>query len=188
MRLIIEKDYESMSDRAVFIIKKLIENEEVKTIAFPTGKTPMLLYNKIADHYRNNKIDLSKITGFLVDEYYPISKESKDSFRYYIDSNFYNHVNLKKKYYYNSENKDFLQECNDYETKIKEEGGLDLVILGIGENGHIGFNEPGSSFNSRVRLVELKKGTIKTNEKKYKTKDKLPLYSFIIFLIQKEYY
>ena len=183
MKLIIEKDYESLSDRAVFIIKNLIENKEVKTIAFPTGKTPMLLYNKIADHYRNNEIDLSKITGFMVDEYYPISQKSKINFRNVIDKYLCDHVKMKKMYYFDSENKDFLQECNNYETKIKEEGGIDLAILGIGDNGHIGFNEPGSDFLSKVRLVELKSTTIMKNKIKYSTGELNQKYALTIGIL-----
>lgn len=183
MRLIIEKDYGSLSDRAVFIIKKLIENKEVKTIAFPTGKTPMLLYNKISDNYRNNEIDFSQITGFMVDEYYPIAQKSKINFRNFIDKYLCDHVKMRKMYYFDGENKDFLQECKEYEAKIKEEGGIDLTILGIGDNGHIGFNEPGSDFLSEVRLVELKNTTIMKNKIKYNAGDLNQKYALTIGIL-----
>jgi len=167
MKLIIEEDYESLSERAVLIIRGLIESKEVRTIAFPTGKTPMLLYNKISDDYKNNNIDLSRITGFQIDEYYPVARESEISFRNFINKYLLNHVKMKNMYYFNGENKDFLEECNNYEAKIKEESGIDLTILGVGDNGHIGFNEPGSDFLSKTRLVELKNTTIARNKIKY---------------------
>jgi len=116
----------------------------------------------------------------MVDEYYPISKTSKNSFRYYINKNFFDHVNLKKKYYFNCENDYFLEERFIYEEKITEEGGFDLVILGIGDNGHIAYNEPGSEFSSRVRLVELEKITIEQNKKKYSINNNLPKYALTV--------
>lgn len=180
MRILIEKNYELLSKKATDYFKNLIVKGDVKTVAFPTGLTPLNFYKELVRLYKEKEIDFSNITGFLIDEYYPISNNSKDSFRYYIDNNFFKHINIKKKYYYNGENKNFLEECALYEENIIKEGGLDLVILGIGDNGHIGFNEPGSDFNSRVRLVELKSSTIKVNKEKYKIKNELPKYSLTL--------
>lgn len=180
MKITIENDYDMLSSKAVSIFTELINSGKVKNVAFPTGNTPELFYKKLVELYKKKKIDFSKVSGFLIDEYYPIGKKSKDSFNYYIEKNFFNHVNLKEKYSLNGSNLDFLSECKNYEELITKKGGLDLAILGIGENGHIGFNEPGSEFNSRVRLVELKNGTLDKNQAKYETEIVLPKYALTI--------
>lgn len=167
MKIFIEKNYELLSSKAVLRFKKILESKKVKNIAFPTGNTPKLFYRKLVELYKKGKIDFSKISGFLIDEYYPMKKDSKDSFNYYISNNFFALVNLKEKYSLNGSNLDFISECRSYKELIEKKGGLDMAILGIGENGHIGFNEPGSELNSRVRLVELKNTTLDLNRAKY---------------------
>jgi glucosamine-6-phosphate deaminase len=170
MKIIVEKDREALSDKVARILVDLVKNGEVKNIAFPTGNTVTFFYEKLVAFYKLGLINFLQITGFLLDEYYPIENKSEFNFRNYIDNNFCKYVNLKTMYYFNSENKDFLGECAQYKSSIFKEGGLDLTILGMGENGHIGFNEPGSEFNSKVRLVELKNTTIKSNTNKYDIK------------------
>lgn len=182
MRILIEKNYELLSKKTADYFKNLIVKGDVTTVAFPTGSTPLNFYKELVRLYKEKEIDFSNITGFLIDEYYPISNNSKDSFRYYIDNNFFKHINIKKKYYYNGENKNFLEECALYEENIIKEGGLDLVILGIGNNGHIGFNEPGSAFNSRVRLVELEAETAKINKEKYESEN-TPKYALTLGIL-----
>jgi len=182
MRILIEKNYELLSKKATDYFKNLIVKGDVKTVAFPTGLTPLNFYKELVRLYKEKEIDFSNITGFLIDEYYPISNNSKDSFRYYIDNNFFKHINIKKKYYYNGENKNFLEECALYEENIIKEEGLDLAISGIGNNGHIGFNEPGSDFNSRVRLVELEAETAKINKEKYESEN-TPKYALTLGIL-----
>lgn len=182
MRILIEKNYELLSKKATDYFKNLIVKGDVKTVAFPTGLTPLNFYKELVRLYKEKEIDFSNITGFLIDEYYPISNNSKDSFRYYIDNNFFKHINIKKKYYYSGENKNFSEECALYEENIIKEGGLDLVISGIGNNGHIGFNEPGSDFNSRVRLVELEAETAKINKEKYESEN-TPKYALTLEIL-----
>jgi len=179
MKISIEKDYDSLSNKAANRFIELVESGKIKDIAFPTGNTPKLFYKKLVEFYKDEKVNLSGVSGFLIDEYYPIKKESKNSFNYYIEKKFFTHVKLKKKYSLDGNNPDFLAECKNYKELIEKKGGLDLVILGVGENGHIGFNEPGSEYNSRVRLVELKNSTLDINRAKYDA-GKVPKYALTL--------
>jgi len=156
MKLIRVKDYEELSRKAAEIVINQIKLKPNSTIGFATGKTPLGLYKNLVNAYKKKKIDFSKIKAFSLDEFYPIKRTSKKSYSYYLFSKLFNKINVKKENInlLNGEAKNFKKECKEYEEKIRK-NPIDLQILGIGENGHIGFNEPGSDFNSKTRLVEL---------------------------------
>jgi len=162
MRLIKTKNYDELSEKAFQIVAKEILRKPNLIIGFATGVSPLGLYRKLAEAYKKGKIDFSKIKGFNLDEYYPIKKKDKKSYSYYIFKNFFDKVNIKKENInlLNGNSKDFKKECRDYENKIRK-NPIDIQILGVGINGHIGFNEPKSNFNSKTRLVDLAKETIK---------------------------
>jgi glucosamine-6-phosphate deaminase len=156
MKLIKVKNYQELSKKASEIILNEIKNKPNLTLGFATGKTPLGLYKNLVNVYRKKKGDFSKIKAFSLDEFYPIKKTNKKSYYYYLFSNLFNKINVKKEniILLNGEARDFKKECIDYENKIRK-NPIDLQILGIGVNGHIGFNEPGSDFNSKTRLVKL---------------------------------
>ena len=156
MKLIKTRNYNEMSEKAADIVINEILKKPNLTIAFATGKTPIELYKNLVKAYRQDEIDFSKIKAFNLDEYYPIKKSNKKSYYYYMFKNLFNHINIKKSNInlLNGETKNPDKECRDYENKIKK-NPIDIQILGVGVNGHIGFNEPGSDFNSLTRLVEL---------------------------------
>lgn len=143
-------------------------------IGLPTGRTPLGLYRNLVWVYKKRKISFSRIKFFNVDEYYPIKKRDQNSFYHYLSKNLFNKVNATASniHLLNGETKNPKRECADYGRKIRE-NLLDLLILGVGVNSHIGFNEPCSSFNSRTRLVELSEETIKRNSRFFKNK-KIP--------------
>jgi glucosamine-6-phosphate deaminase len=164
MKLIKVKNYNEMSEKALEIIIKDINKKQNLTIAFATGKTPLRTYKNLVEEYNKGKINFSGIKAFNLDEYYTIKKSNKQSFNYYLHKNLLDKINIKKEniFLLNGEAENPEKECNDYENKIKKRK-IDLMILGVGVNGHIGFNEPGSKINSTTRLVTLDKETIKRN-------------------------
>ncbi len=162
MFVIKTKNYRELSKRACDIIAREILKKPDLTLGLATGNTPLGLYKELIKEYKKNKIDFSKVKSFNLDEYYPIKKKDKKSFYYYMFKNFFNKIKIKKSNInmLNGETKSVKKECLNYEKKIKK-NPIDVQILGVGVNGHIGFNEPGSDFNSKTRLIELTKETIK---------------------------
>ena len=156
MKLIQVKNYEELSKKAAEIVINQIKLKPNSTIGFATGKTPLGLYKNLVNAYKKKKIDFSKIKAFSLDEFYPIKRTSKKSYSYYLFSKLFNKINVKKENInlLNGEAKNFKKECKEYEEKIRK-NPIDLQVLGIGENGHIGFNEPRGDYNSKTRLVEL---------------------------------
>lgn len=162
MKLLKVKNYNEMSEKACEIIIKEINKKPNLVIGFATGKTPLGLYKELVKAYKNKKLDFSEIKAFNLDEYYPIKKTNTKSFYYYLHKNLFDKINIKNGNInlLNGEAKNPKKECKNYENKIKK-NSIDLQILGVGVNGHIGFNEPGSDFNSKTRLVKLASGTVK---------------------------
>jgi glucosamine-6-phosphate deaminase len=165
MKLIKVKNYRELSKKAFDIVIKEISRKPSLVIGFPTGKTPIGLYKNLIKAYKNKEVDFSKIKVFNLDEYYPVKDNDKKSYRHYMFKRLFNKINVKKENInlLNGNTKNPEKECRDYENKIKK-NPIDIQILGIGVNGHIGFNEPGSGFNSKTRLVNLAPETIKRNK------------------------
>ncbi len=156
MKIIEVKNYKELSRIASDILVEEINKKPKIVIGFATGKTPKKTYKNLVKAHRDKRVDFSKITAFDADEFYPIKKENRKSYYHYLFGNLFNKVNISKKniFLINGDTKDPEKECSNYEKKIKE-NPIDLQLLGIGENGHIGFNEPGSSRNSKTRVVGL---------------------------------
>ncbi len=171
MKIIKTKNYNEMSENAVNILINEISKKPDLVLGLPTGKTPRKFYKKLSKLCKKNKVDFSKIKTFNLDEYYPISKSDKKSFVYYMFKNFFNKININKSNIslLNGDFKDYKKECENYELKIKK-SPIDLQFLGIGINGHIAFNEPGSDKNSKTRLTNLTKETIKKNSNLFNRK------------------
>lgn len=161
MKIIKTKNYAELSEKAFQIVCDKILKKPNSVIGFATGASPLGLYKKLVGAYKRKKIDFSKIKSFNLDEYYPIKKNNKKGYYYYMFHNFFNKINIKKENInlLNGEARNFKKECENYENKIRK-NPIDIQILGIGINGHVGFNEPGSDFNSKARLVDLASETI----------------------------
>lgn len=156
MKIIRVKNYKELSKKAADIVINQIKIKPNSTIGLATGKTPLGLYKNLVGAYKKKKISFSKIKTFSLDEFYPIKKTNKKSYNYYLFHNFFNKIDAKKEniVLLDGEIKNYEKECKEYEKKIRK-NPIDLQILGIGENGHIAFNEPGSDYNSKTRLVQL---------------------------------
>jgi glucosamine-6-phosphate deaminase len=144
-------------------IKKLIEknNKKNKTtvLGLATGSSPLGVYKNLIDFHKNEKLSFKNVVTFNLDEYYGLEKDHKQSYHHFMDENLFNHIDIKRSNinipdgFIDKKNID--KYCKEYEKKIESLGGIDIQILGIGVNGHIGFNEPGSNLNSITRLVKL---------------------------------
>lgn len=171
MKLIITKDYEEMSKTAAVIIAETVKTKPNCVLGFATGGTPIGTYKELIRYYKEEKLDFSLVKTFNLDEYFGLGMDlskpyDKDqSYARFMQEELFDHINISKDninipYGLTKQPEKF---CIDYENKIKKAGGIDLQLLGIGGNGHIAFNEPGSSLASRTRLQPLTKKTLKDN-------------------------
>lgn len=169
MNLIIENDYDALTHRVARMIIHKVEAKPDLVIGLITGSTPIGLYQKLIKMQPN----FSEVISFNVDEYLDLSRQSLHSYHYFMKKNLFNYLDFAKTFIPQSDN-DPAKACQDYEKKIKQFGGIDLQILGIGKNGHIAFNEPGTSFDSRTHVARLSKSTIKANSCFFNHKEKMP--------------
>jgi glucosamine-6-phosphate deaminase len=148
-------------------------------LGFATGSTPLGLYKELIRMHKEEGLDFSKVTTFNLDEYVGLPPSHNQSYHYFMYENFFNHVNINPRYIHipHGMAKDIDAFCEWYENRIKEYGGIDLQILGIGANGHIAFNEPGSSLGSRVRIKTLTEKTRKDNTRFFKSLNEVPKYA-----------
>jgi glucosamine-6-phosphate deaminase len=165
MKIIKVKDYNELSDLTSKMIIEEIAKKSNLVLGLPTGKSPLGTYKNLIGEYKKGKVDFSKIRTFNLDEYYPVKKNDVKSYRYYMFKNLFDKINIERENInlLDGTTKNPVKECKDYEKKIKK-NPIDLQIVGIGVNGHIGFNEPGSEKNSKTRLVNLALETVKRNK------------------------
>lgn len=147
-------------------------------LGLATGKTPIRVYKELIRLHKNESLSFHNVVSFNLDEYYPICRESIQSYSYFMKQNLFAHVNINPDNIHiphaDCPSERIENYCNEYEDKIAHFGGLDMQLLGIGRNGHIGFNEPGSSFDSNTRLVDLHSVTRKDAEADFGTIEKVP--------------
>src|SRR4051812_44608457 len=161
MRILVTPDYPSLSRSAAEIIIQAVQARRALTLGLPTGSTPLGMYEELVKASHEGRADFSEVRTFNLDEYAGLPPAGPGSFLAYMYEHFFNHVNVPAR------NVHFPDEDSDYEKQIADAGGIDLLVVGIGGNGHIAFNEPGSSFASRTRRVELARETIKNAQKHF---------------------
>ena len=174
--LAIEDDYDAMSRKAAVIFSKKIKEHPKGAFGFATGSTPIGLYRELVRMHKEDGLDFSGITTFNLDEYYPISRESDQSYYYFMRQNLFDHVNVDdtRTLFLDGQTEDPAGETKKYEAKIESCGGIVMQILGIGVNGHIGFNEPSDSFEANARHVALTEVTIESNSRNFASIDDVP--------------
>ncbi len=157
MEVIIEKNVDDVIERTYKFIRNLTEKKRHPVIGLPSGRTPILLYKKLVEENKKGNIDLESVIFFALDEFYGADDSWSFSTKKYFYDHLINNTNISPEnfYFINGSTENLKEECRRYEEKIKDVGGIDLQILGIGEDGHIGFNEVGSSLNSRTRIKIL---------------------------------
>jgi glucosamine-6-phosphate deaminase len=179
MRIIVVEDYQKMSRQAArFIAQKILLNPNL-VVALPTGNTPLGLYHELVRMFKEGLLNFSQITVFNLDEYLGLSPQHPQTFRSYMQEYFWNHVNLRPESCHipSSLPEDPETECARYEQLIETCGGLDLAVLGIGENGHIAFNEPGTPFESLTHVARLSPETRAREASRFGGLDKVPTHA-----------
>ena len=179
IKVYVEKDYAAASQKACEIFAIKAKEHPTGAFGFATGSTPVGMYKELAKLSGESKIDLTKITAFNLDEYYPIKASDSQSYAYFMAKNLFDAVKLpnENRNIPCGEAKDANVECKSYEEKIVKSGGIKLQILGIGNNGHIGFNEPSSSFSRETSLVELADATVSANSRFFESIDMVPKHA-----------
>jgi glucosamine-6-phosphate deaminase len=172
MRLIIQEDYQLMSKWAAYYVAARINKANPSPsrpfiLGLPTGSSPLGMYQCLIELYKEGKISFENIITFNMDEYVGLPKEHPESYYSFMWTNFFNHINIKPEnvHILDGNAPDLIAECERYEAKIKATGGIDLFLGGIGPDGHIAFNEPGSSLRSRTRITTLATDTIIANSR-----------------------
>lgn len=167
MRIIVCNDYDTMSEKGAKMFASQLTLKPDSVLGFATGSTPIGLYDCLAKLCAEGEVDFSEATAFNLDEYYPISPDNPQSYRYFMNKHLFNRINIKKENTHvpNGMCSDPDAECAKYEAMIEEKGGIDIQLLGIGRNGHIGFNEPDETLNSVTHITGLTESTIEANSR-----------------------
>lgn len=165
MELQAHDSHEEASRAAAKTVALTVSGEPGATLLLPTGSTPLGMYRELVRLYHEGELSLSRATIFNLDEYLGIPRDHPESYRRYMRTHLYRFVDAdpEKTHIPDAESPDPEEECERYDAAIRESGGADLCVLGIGRNGHIGFNEPGSPFSSRTRVVGLAESTRRAN-------------------------
>lgn len=176
MNIIKVKNYKELSMQAAGIVAAQISRKKNTVLGLPTGQTPLGMYQELIKRFRKGEIDFSQVITFNLDEYYGLSPEHPQSYNYYMWQTFFNNINIKKENVFipDGVTKDVQKECRYYESLIEKKGGIDLQFLGIGDNGHIGFNEPAIALNSNTHLVNLSQATIEANSRFFNDIEDVP--------------
>ncbi|ASW42127.1 glucosamine-6-phosphate deaminase [Clostridium isatidis] len=180
MRLIITKNYDELSKKAAEIIAETIKEKPNAVLGLATGSSPVGLYKELIKMHKDGEVDFSKVTTVNLDEYVGLSGEHPQSYRYFMNENLFNHVNIDKNNTYvpNGLAEDAEEEGRRYDAKIEELGGTDLQLLGIGNNGHIAFNEPAEELVFGTHLTDLTEETIKANSRFFASIKDVPTQAF----------
>lgn len=176
MNVVVVKDYQELSVRAATIVAKQITKKKNTVLGLATGQTPVGMYQELIKKFQKGEIDFSQVVTFNLDEYYGLPPEHPQSYNYFMWNTFFRHINIPKEnvYLLNGSTKNIEKECQHYEYLIQKSGGIDLQILGIGDNGHLGFNEPAIGLNSKTHLVNLSEETIRANSRYFKDIKEVP--------------
>ena len=180
MKIIRAKDYKDMSRKAANIISAQVIMKPHAVLGLATGSTPVGAYKQLVEWYNKGDLDFANVTSVNLDEYKGLSPENDQSYRYFMNTNLFDHVNIDKNKTYvpNGLEEDSDKACADYNEIIRSVGGIDIQLLGIGGNGHIGFNEPGEAFEKETHCVDLTESTIKANARFFESMDEVPKQAY----------
>jgi glucosamine-6-phosphate deaminase len=176
MRIIVCENYEEVSKKAAQMILSQVTLKPNSVLGLATGSTPIGMYENLVKLNKNGDIDFSEVRTFNLDEYYNLPKENDQSYHYFMYKNLFNHININPANIHipNGMTNDVEAECERYDSLIKEAGGVDIQVLGIGNNAHIGFNEPTVNFEKGTHLVELEESTIEANSRFFDNIEDVP--------------
>lgn len=180
MRIIKVKNYEELSRKTANLIMAQVNLKPKSVLGLATGSSPIGTYERLVAAYRQGDIDFSEVTTINLDEYRGIKKEHKQSYWNFMQENLFCHVNISNESIFipDGENMNSTGVCRAYDEIIRAAGGIDLQILGIGLDGHIGFNEPGSCFEAETHCTDLTESTIEANKRFFNSRDEVPKQAY----------
>ncbi len=180
MEFIVAKNYEEMSRKAADVIAELVARKPSCILGLATGSTPEGLYAQLVKDCQEGKISFKDVSTYNLDEYRGLENDHPQSYHYFMEQHLFNHVNidLAATHVPDGSNPDAAAACADYEAAIKASGGVDLQLLGLGHNGHIGFNEPADTFAKETNCVELTRSTIEANSRLFDSIDEVPTQAY----------
>lgn len=180
MQIYRAKDYEDMSKKAANIIASQVVLKPDCVLGLATGSTPIGAYKNLVEKYEQGDLDFSQVTTVNLDEYKGLPRENDQSYYYFMHDNLFDHVNVKLENTHlpDGTKEDANEECARYEELIRSLGGQDLQLLGLGHNGHIGFNEPDTVFEKTTHCVDLQESTIEANKRFFASADDVPKQAY----------
>ena len=180
MKIIRAKDYKDMSRKAANIISAQVIMKPNCVLGLATGGTPVGAYAQLVDWYNKGDLDFSEVTTVNLDEYRGLPKEHPESYWSFMHKNLFDKVNIRPEAIHlpDGTNPDAADACKKYNEIIHSVGGIDLQLLGLGPNGHIGFNEPGEAFEKETHCVALTESTIEANSRFFENRDDVPRYAY----------
>jgi len=175
MNVIVVNNFNRMSEEAAKLLVAQVRTKPGSVLGLATGSTPLGVYKLLAEYHQAG-VDFSRVITFNLDEYIGLAPDHPQSFRYYMEENLFSKINIKQENTHVPSGiaPDLEAECRRYEEAIRQAGGIDLQLLGIGSNGHIGFNEPGTPFDSTTQIVDLTESTIRDNSRFFDSPDEVP--------------
>lgn len=176
MNYIEVESYEELSRKAAGIIAQQVKSKPESILGLATGSSPLGTYDCLVKAYENKELDFSKATSINLDEYVGLTGDNDQSYRYFMNTNLFSKINIRKEYTFvpNGCAEDMEKECREYDERIEKLGGIDIQLLGIGLDGHIGFNEPDDVFTKETHLVDLDSSTIEANARFFASKEDVP--------------
>lgn len=180
MKIIKTKDYEHMSRVTANLLSAQVIMKPDCVLGLATGSTPIGAYKQLVQWFQKGDLDFSEVTSVNLDEYKGLSPENDQSYRYFMNHNLFDHINIRKDHTFvpNGLEPDAEKACDDYNKIIHDLGGIDLQLLGLGNNGHIGFNEPSSSFEKETHCVDLTQSTIDANARFFSSLSEVPRQAY----------
>ena len=179
MRIYLSEDYKAMSRRAANIISAQVITKPDSVLGLATGGTPVGAYQRLVEWYKKGDLSFAEIKTVNLDEYLGLSPHHEQSYRYFMQVNLFDHIDIKPEntHVLNGLAKDPQAECAAYNQLIRDLGGIDLQLLGMGHNGHIAFNEPGDDFGLETHVVTLTDRTIDANTRFFESRDEVPRHA-----------
>ncbi len=179
MEIIVKESVEEMSKTAARVVARTLNAKPNAVLGLATGSTPLGLYRELVRMHKEDGLDFSQVTTFNLDEYVGLTQKDPQSYHHFMHENLFRHINIPPQNIYipSGTTDNYASFCPWYEQRIRELGGIDLQVLGIGSDGHIAFNEPGSSLGSRTRIKTLARQTIEDNARFFDSPDRVPIYA-----------
>ena len=176
MKIYVAEDYQGMSRKAANIVSAQVILNPASVLGLATGSTPIGMYKQLIAWYKKNDLDFAQVKSVNLDEYVGLPPTHDQSYRYFMQTNLFDHINIDpaSTNVPNGLAEDPEAECERYNQIIRSTGGIDIQVLGMGHNGHIGFNEPGDAFELETHVVDLTDRTIDANARFFASRDEVP--------------